>query len=69
MKKFFLGIVIGIFIIFAFIYFGGGKTLKSVGKKTIELGERIEVYEKTLKEATQGLIKKKEEIEKEVIKK
>jgi hypothetical protein len=62
MKKFLLGIVIGIIMIFAFIYFGGGSALKSVGTKTIELGKRIEMYEKFLKETTEGFIKKKEGI-------
>ena len=69
MKKFLLGIVIGIILIFIFIYFGGGSTLKSLGERTIELGEKIELYEKSLKETTRGLIEKKELIEKEVIKK
>ncbi|MBW2039935.1 MAG: hypothetical protein JRI46_10180 [Deltaproteobacteria bacterium] len=69
MKKFLLGIAIGILVILLFTYFGGGNALKSLGRKTIELGERVEVYEKTLKETTKGLIKKKEEVEKEIIKK
>jgi hypothetical protein len=30
-----------------------------VGEKTIEVGERIEVYEQALKDATQGLLTKK----------
>ena len=69
MKKFLLGIAIGIILIFIFIYFGGGSTLKSLGERTIELGEKIELYEKSLKETTRGLMEKKELIEKEVIKK
>ena len=69
MKKFLLGIAIGIVLIFIFIYFGGGSTLKSLGERTIELGDKIELYEKSLKETTRGLIEKKERIEKEVIKK
>ncbi len=70
MKNFLLGIVIGILLIILFIYFGGGRVLKSMGGKTIEVGERVEVYEKKLKEATQDLIKKKKErIEKEIKKK
>lgn len=69
MKKFLLGIAIGIILIFIFIYFGGGSTLKSLGERTIELGDKIELYEKSLKETTRGLLEKKERIEKEVIKK
>ncbi len=66
MKKFLLGIVIGVVVIVCFIYFGGGNILKALGKKTIEVGEKVEIYEKALKEVAQGLIKNKEVIEKEI---
>ena len=68
MKKFILGIFIGIILILLFTYLGGGSALKTVGEKTIEVGERVEVYEQALKDATQGLWKKKEEGPKEQIK-
>jgi hypothetical protein len=55
MKKFILGIIIGVALIVVFIYLGGGNALKIVGKKTIELGERVEVYEKAFKDVTQGV--------------
>ena len=56
MKKFILGIIIGAALIVVFIYLGGGNALKDVGKKTIELGERVEVYEKALKDVAQGVL-------------
>jgi len=59
MKKFILGIFIGILLIIIFTYLGGGAALKIMGKKTIELGERVEVYEKALKDVTEGLLKEK----------
>jgi ABC-type arginine transport system permease subunit len=59
MKNFLLGIVIGIIVIILFIYFGGGRALKSLGMMTTDLGERIETVEKSLKDTTQDLIKKK----------
>lgn len=59
MKKFILGIFIGILLIIIFTYLGGGAALKIVGKKTIEFGERVEVYEKALKDVTEGLLKEK----------
>jgi hypothetical protein len=68
MKKFILGIFIGIILILLFTYLGGGSALKTVGEKTIEVGERVEVYEQALKDATQGLWKKKGEGPKETIK-
>jgi hypothetical protein len=58
MKKFILGIIIGVAIILVFIYLGGGATLQVVGKKTIEIGERVEVYEKAFKDVAQGLLAK-----------
>ncbi|OGP54045.1 MAG: hypothetical protein A2Y65_06260 [Deltaproteobacteria bacterium RBG_13_52_11] len=59
MKKFILGIFIGVLLIILFTYLGGGTALKIVGKKTIEVGERVEVYEKALKDVTDGLLKEK----------
>jgi hypothetical protein len=58
MKKFILGIIIGVALIVVFIYLGGGNALKIVGKKTIEIGERVEVYEKAFKDVAQGLLEK-----------
>jgi hypothetical protein len=68
MKKFILGIFIGVILILLFTYLGGGSALKVVGKKTIEVGERVEVYEQVLKDATQELFTKKGEGEKETTK-
>jgi len=69
MKKFILGIVIGVLLIFLFTYLGGGAALQTLGKKTIEVGERVAVYEKALKDVTQELLKKKQEAEKDIQKK
>jgi hypothetical protein len=59
MKKFILGIFIGILLIVLFTYLGGGTALKIVGQKTIQVGERVEVYEKALKDITQELMKER----------
>ncbi len=59
MKKFILGVFIGILLIVLFTYLGGGAALKIVGKKTIELGEKVEVYEKALKDVTDGIMKER----------
>ena len=66
MKKFILGIVIGILLIFLFTYLGGGSVLQTIGRKTIDVGERIEVYEKALKDVTQDILKKKEGMGREI---
>jgi CHASE3 domain sensor protein len=49
MKKFILGVLIGILALAAFLYFGGPKYLKIFGAKTEEAGERLEKYEKGFK--------------------
>lgn len=49
MKKFIIGVVIGILALAAFLYFGGPKYLKMFGAKTEEAGERLEKYEKGFK--------------------
>jgi hypothetical protein len=59
MKKFILGVFIGVLLIILFTYLGGGAALKIVGKKTIELGEGVEVYEKALKDVADKLLKEK----------
>jgi len=69
MKKFILGIIIGVLLIFIFTYLGGGAALQTLGKKTIEVGERVEVYEKALKDVTQDLLKKTKEPAKDTQKK
>jgi hypothetical protein len=59
MKKFILGIIVGAALLVVFIYVGGGHALKVVGKKAIEIGEKVEMYEKILKDSTHGLLDKK----------
>jgi hypothetical protein len=66
MKKFILGIVIGVLLIFLFTYLGGGSVLQIIGQKTIDVGERIEVYEKALKDVTQDILRKKEDMGREI---
>lgn len=62
MIRFLLGVIIGIFIFFLFIYFGGGKTVKKMGEGLTETGKRMEVIEELVK-------KEKGEIGKEIQKK
>jgi len=56
MKNFVAGIVVGIILTIVFMYFGGGRTLKSVGTMATELGERIETVEKSLKKTTKDVL-------------
>ncbi len=49
MKKFLIGLAIGIIALGAFLYFGGPGYLKLIGSKTEQAGERLEKYEKSFK--------------------
>lgn len=49
--RFLLGVIVGIILAFLFIYWGGGKILKKTGEKAVEVGEKVEKYEKAFKEA------------------
>ena len=59
MMKFLLGVIVGILIVFLFLYFGGGTTVKKFGEGLIDTGKKMEVLEGTIH-------KEKEELEKEV---
>lgn len=61
MKKFILGVIIGILALAAFLYFGGPKYLKIFGAKTEEAGERLEKYEKGLKHTAEEATEKVKE--------
>ena len=58
MKKFILGVIIGVLALAAFLYFGGPKYLKIFGAKTEEAGERLERYEKGLKHTAEEATEK-----------
>lgn len=55
MKKVLLGIVIGIAVLAAFLYFGGGRYLRVFGAKTEEAGVKLEKYEKEMKKEAEVL--------------
>jgi hypothetical protein len=62
MIKFLMGVIVGILILFFFLYFGGGKTVKKVGEGLTDTGKKMEVMEEMIK-------KEKGEVEKDVKKK
>ncbi len=51
MKKILLGIILGIIMCVLFLYFGGSEYVKDFGRKSIEVGEELEAYEESLKDA------------------
>jgi len=62
MIKFLMGVIVGILILFFFLYFGGCKTVKKVGEGLTDTGKKMEVMEEMIK-------KEKGEVEKDVKKK
>jgi hypothetical protein len=54
--KFLLGVLVGILLCFAFLYFGGGKTVKKVGENLMETGKKMEVMEDTLRKEKEELL-------------
>lgn len=62
MIKFLLGIVVGILLFFLFLYFGGGKTVKTIGEGLTDTGKKMEIMEETIRREKEGIgngIKKK----------
>ena len=49
MRKFLLGVIVGILISFLFTWFGGGKTVKKIGENLSETGKKMEVMEEKIK--------------------
>lgn len=58
MIKVILGIFLGIFLLYLFIYFGGADYLEVVGKKTEKAGKELKQYEKNVKETTDKVLEK-----------
>ena len=65
MIKFILGIIVGILICCLFIYFGGGKTVKSIGEGLTDTGKKMEVVEDLMKKETDDALK---DVKKKVLK-
>ncbi|MFQ5480180.1 MAG: hypothetical protein ACE5DW_02780 [Thermodesulfobacteriota bacterium] len=67
--KFFLGIIIGIIALLAFIYFGGADYLRFIGRQTDKAAEHVERYEKKMhgmKERARKVKEKAEEAGKKI---
>jgi len=70
MRNFVVGVIVGIFLFFFFIWFGGGKTVKKIGEDLSETGKKMEVLEERIKkekdEVWNGMKKKFLKEEKEI---
>ena len=54
MKKFFIGFIVGVVVIFAFIVLGGGEYVRTLGSRTEDAGTTLERFEKQVKKSTRG---------------
>lgn len=54
MMKIFLGVILGIIILAAFVYFGGAKYMRTFGAKTEEAGAKLEKVERQMKEGAES---------------
>ena len=62
MVKFILGILVGIVLFFFFLYFGGGRAVKTIGEGLTDTGKKMEIMEDTIRKEKEGIgtgIKKK----------
>jgi hypothetical protein len=62
MVKFILGILVGIVLFFFFLYFGGGKAVKTIGEGLTDTGKKMEIMEETIRKEKESIgtgIKKK----------
>jgi hypothetical protein len=50
MIRFMMGVVVGIFLLFLFLYFGGGTTVKKIGEGLTDTGKKMEAMGDTVKE-------------------
>ena len=57
MKKFFIGFIVGIVISFIFVYFGGGRLIEDIGKRTQKVEKRIK---REIKQTIEGADEVKE---------
>lgn len=49
MRKFLLGVIVGILIFLFFLWYGGGKTVKKIGESLTDTGKKMEVLEEKIK--------------------
>ncbi len=49
MIKFLLGVIVGVLIVFFFIWAGGGTFVKKVGEGLTDTGQKMEVLEEVIK--------------------
>lgn len=59
-----IGIILGVLLLYFFLYLGGPGYLESFGKKAEETGKNLKRYEKTTKDTAKKVGEKYEDIKK-----
>jgi hypothetical protein len=57
MIKFLVGVIVGILILFLFIFFGGGAGVKKIGEGLTDTGKKMEVMEEMIKKEKDDVLK------------
>jgi hypothetical protein len=64
MTRFFIGIILGIILLFLFLYFGGPGYLETFGKKAEDTGKSLKKYEQTTRDTAKKVEEKYEDVKK-----
>lgn len=59
-----IGIILGVLLLYFFLYLGGPSYLESFGKKAEETGKNLKRYEQTTKDIAKKLSEKQDDIKK-----
>ena len=57
MIKFIFGVIVGILVVFLFIFFGGGKGVQKIGEGLTDTGKKMEVMEEIIKKEKDDVLK------------
>lgn len=64
MTRLLMGIVLGMLLLFLFLYFGGPSYLETFGKKAEETGKNLKHYEQATKDTAKKVGEKYEDVKK-----
>lgn len=64
MIRMMIGVLLGVLLLFFFLYLGGPGYLESFGKKAEETGKNLKKYEQTTRDIAKKFGEKKEDVKK-----
>lgn len=66
MTRLIIGVILGMLLLFLFLYFGGPSYLETFGKKAEETGKNLKRYEKTTRDTAKKVEEKYEDMKKKL---